>query len=117
VRLEEAHDSIGNVSAVCVIENGLLANQLTDHQKLLVDRPSGGQKAATASDQGVNARKTPPQVTDVAEQKKPRINKIRKAIKQRTSLMSSAILCNQAGGAVGGVGMSAVTLARCTRVE
>ena len=39
-----------------MIENGLLADQLTDHQQFLVDMPSGSQKAAATVDQGVNAR-------------------------------------------------------------
>ena len=33
--------------------NALLADQLTDDQQLLVDRPSGPQKHASTSDQGV----------------------------------------------------------------
>jgi hypothetical protein len=48
--LAEAHDAIRDASAVCVIENGLLAEQLADHQQLLIDMPSGGQKAATTND-------------------------------------------------------------------
>ena len=42
-----------------MIENGLLSDQLADHQQLLVDVPSSGQKAAATSDQGVNARQIP----------------------------------------------------------
>jgi len=60
--LTEAADAIRDASAVCVIKNRLLADKLTDHQQLLVDMPSGGQKAATTSDQGVNAHQIPPQV-------------------------------------------------------
>ena len=48
-----------DASAVCVIENCQLVNQLADHQKLLIDMLSGGQKAATTSDQAVNARQGP----------------------------------------------------------
>ena len=65
VRLKETHDSIRDASAVCVIENGLLADQLTDDQQLLVDMPSGRQKAATTGDQGVNARQIPLQVAEL----------------------------------------------------
>ena len=32
-----SHDAIRDAPAVCVIENGLLADQLTDHQQLLVN--------------------------------------------------------------------------------
>jgi hypothetical protein len=46
-----------------VIENGLLADQLADHQQLPVDMPSGGQKAAITSDQRVNACQIPLEVT------------------------------------------------------
>ena len=60
--LAEADDTIRDASSVCVIENGLLADQLTDHQQLLVDMTSGGQKPATTSDQGVNAREISLQV-------------------------------------------------------
>lgn len=60
--LEEADDAIRDTSAVCVIENGLLADQLADHQQLLLDMPSGGQKVATTSDQAVNARQIPLEV-------------------------------------------------------
>jgi hypothetical protein len=56
MRLVAADDAIRDASAVCVIKNGLLADQLADHQQLLIDMSSGGQKAATTSDQGVNAR-------------------------------------------------------------
>jgi len=45
-----------------VIENGLLSDQLADHQQLLVDVPSSGQKAAVTSDQGVDAREISLQV-------------------------------------------------------
>ncbi len=45
-----------------MIENGLLADQLTDDQQLLVDMPSGRQKAATTGDQSDNARQIPLQV-------------------------------------------------------
>ncbi|QNG27836.1 hypothetical protein H0O21_04450 [Synechococcus sp. HK01-R] len=54
--LAEADDAIWDASAVCVMENGLMADQLADYQQLLIDMPSGGQKAATTSDQGVDAR-------------------------------------------------------------
>jgi hypothetical protein len=60
--LEEAHDSIRDASTVCVLENGLLADELTDDQQLLVDMPSGGKKPSTTSDQGVNAGQIPLQV-------------------------------------------------------
>ena len=53
--LSKAGNSIRDASAVCVIENALLSDQLADHQELLVEMPSGGQKAATTSDQGINA--------------------------------------------------------------
>ena len=48
--LAEADDVIRDDAAVCVIESGLLPGQLTDNQQLLVDMPSGDQKAATTSD-------------------------------------------------------------------
>lgn len=53
--LAEAYDAIRNPSAVCVIENGLLADQLADHQQLLMDMRSGCKKGATTSDQADNA--------------------------------------------------------------
>jgi hypothetical protein len=62
VRLSEAHDSIRDASAVCVIEDVLLANQLTDHQQPLIGMPSGRKKASAAGDQGVNTRQIPLQV-------------------------------------------------------
>ena len=62
VQLAKAHDSIRDSSAVCVIRNALLADQPTDDQQLLVDRPYGDQKHATTSDQGANARQVPLQV-------------------------------------------------------
>ena len=46
----------------CVIENRLLSEPLADHQQLLIDMPSGGQKAATTSDQAVDARQNPLEV-------------------------------------------------------
>jgi hypothetical protein len=60
-----SHDAIRDAPAVCVIENGLLADQLTDHQQLLVNMSSGGQKAATTSDKGVNAREVSLQVAEL----------------------------------------------------
>ena len=60
--LAEADDAIRDASAVCVIKNGLLTDQLADDQQLLIDMPSGGQKAATTSDQAVNARQIPLEV-------------------------------------------------------
>ena len=62
--LAEADDASRDTSAVCVIENGLLADQLADHKQFLIDVPTGGQKAATTSNQGVNAREVS---LDVAE--------------------------------------------------
>jgi hypothetical protein len=59
VCLAEADDSIRDASGVCVIENVLLANQLTDYQQLPVDMTSGRQKATTACHQGINARQIP----------------------------------------------------------
>ena len=53
--LAETDDAIRDASTVCVIENHLLADQLADHQQLLINMPSGGQKAATTSDQAVDA--------------------------------------------------------------
>ncbi len=55
MRHEEADDSIRNASSVPVIENGLLADGLTDGQKLLVSMTSNSQKAATAGNQGIDA--------------------------------------------------------------
>ena len=63
--LAEADDAIWDASAVCMIENALLADQLADHQQFPVDMPSGGQKAATTSDQGVNACQIPLEVTQL----------------------------------------------------
>ncbi len=60
--LAEADDAIMGTSAVSVIENSLLADLLADHQQSLVDMPSGAQKAATTSDQGVNACQIPLEV-------------------------------------------------------
>ena len=57
--LAETDDAIRGASNVCVIKNRLLADQLADHQQLLIDMPSGGQKVATTSDQVVDARKIP----------------------------------------------------------
>ena len=45
-----------------MLENSLLADQLTDDQQLLEDMPSGRQKTATTGDQGVNTRQIPLQV-------------------------------------------------------
>ena len=59
VCLIEAHDAIRDASIIYVIKNGLLAHQLTDHKQLLIDVPSGGQKAATAGNQGIDARQIP----------------------------------------------------------
>jgi hypothetical protein len=60
--LAKADDSIRDTSAVRVIENGLLADQLTDNQQLLVGMTSGGQKAATTGNQGIDACQIPRQV-------------------------------------------------------
>jgi len=60
--LAKADDPIWDTSAVSVIENGLLAHQFTDHQQLLVDMPTGGQKATAAIHQSVNAREITLQV-------------------------------------------------------
>ena len=60
--LAEADDAVREASAVCVIEKGLLADQLADYQQLQIDMPSGGQKAATTGDQAVNARQDPLEV-------------------------------------------------------
>ena len=60
--LAEADDAIRDSSVVCVIENGLLADQLADHQQLLIVMPSGCQKAAATSDHGVNTRQIPLEV-------------------------------------------------------
>ena len=60
--LAETDDAIRDASTVCVIENRLLADQLADHQQLLIDMPSGGQKASTTSDQAVDARQIPLEV-------------------------------------------------------
>jgi hypothetical protein len=60
--LEEADDSIRDASTVRVIQNGLLADQLTDDKKLLVGMTSGSQKAATTSNQGIDACQIPLQV-------------------------------------------------------
>jgi hypothetical protein len=62
MRLAEADDAIRDASTVCVIENGLLADQLADHLQLLVDIPSGGQKTAATCDQSVKARQIPLEV-------------------------------------------------------
>ncbi len=62
MRLEEAHDTVRDACAISVIENGLLTDQFTDHKQLLVDMPSGSQKAARAIDQGVHACQIPPHV-------------------------------------------------------
>jgi hypothetical protein len=62
VRAVKAHDTIRDASAVCVIENALLAHQLTDDQQLLVVMTSGGQMPATTSDQGINTYQIPLQV-------------------------------------------------------
>jgi hypothetical protein len=59
VCLAEADDSIRDASGVCVIENVLLANQFTGYQQLLVDMPSGRQKATIAGYQGINSRQIP----------------------------------------------------------
>ena len=63
--LIETDDATRDTSAVCVIENGLLADQLADHKQFLIDVPSSGQKAATTSDQGVDAREISLQVAEL----------------------------------------------------
>ena len=63
--LAEADDAIGDASAVSVIENGLLTDKLTDHQKLLVDMPPGSQEAGSAGCQGINAREVSLQVAEL----------------------------------------------------
>lgn len=60
--LAETDDAIRDASTVCVIENRLLADQLADHQQLLIDMPSDGQKASTTSDQAVDAHQIPLEV-------------------------------------------------------
>ena len=65
MRLAEADDPVRNTSAVRVVENGLLTNQLADNQQLLVNMASGGQKVATTGDQGVNAREVSLQVAEL----------------------------------------------------
>lgn len=57
--LAEAGDAIRDASTVCVIKNGLLADQLVDCQQLLIGMPSGGQKAAATYDQVINACQIP----------------------------------------------------------
>jgi hypothetical protein len=42
MRLAGADDAMRNASAVCMMENSLLADQFTDLQQLLVDMKSGG---------------------------------------------------------------------------
>jgi len=42
-----------------VVENLLLANQLAEHQEFVIPVSSCGQKAGTASDQGINTAKIP----------------------------------------------------------
>lgn len=59
IGLPEAHDAIRDDSAVFVIKNGLLADQPADYQQLLIDMPSGDQKAAATSDQAINPRQVP----------------------------------------------------------
>jgi hypothetical protein len=48
-----------------VTEDSLLADQLTDHQQLVVEMPTGSQKAATTNDQGINAREVSLQVAEL----------------------------------------------------
>jgi hypothetical protein len=62
MRLEGANDTNRDASAISLIENSLLVVQFTDHKHLLIDMPSGSQKAATGNDQGVNTGQIPPQV-------------------------------------------------------
>ena len=45
--LPEADDAVRNTSAIRVVKNVLLTDQLADNQKLLVDVSSSGQKACT----------------------------------------------------------------------
>lgn len=55
INLIEAHNPIRDASAVSAVENLLLPDQLTHHQQLVVPMAACSKKAATASDQGINA--------------------------------------------------------------
>jgi len=59
--LAEADDVTWNSFAIFVIENGLLAAQLVDHDQLPIDKP-GSQQQATANDQAANACQLPHEV-------------------------------------------------------
>ena len=46
--LAEADDAMKNTSAVRVVENSLVTNQLANNQELLIGTPPSSQKAGTA---------------------------------------------------------------------
>jgi hypothetical protein len=46
--LAEADDAMRNTSAVIVVENSLVTNQLANNQELLIGTPPSSQKAGTA---------------------------------------------------------------------
>jgi hypothetical protein len=47
--LAEADDAMKNPSAVRVVENSLVTNQLANNQELLIGTPPSSQKAGTAT--------------------------------------------------------------------
>ena len=52
--LAKANDAVRNTSAVRLVKNGLLTDQLADNQQLLVGISPSRQKACTTGDQGIN---------------------------------------------------------------
>jgi hypothetical protein len=56
VCLAKTDNAIRDTSGVSVMKNSLQSDQITDHQQLLVDVPTGGQKAASTRDHGIDAR-------------------------------------------------------------
>lgn len=59
----EADDTVRNTSAVSVIENVLLTNQLAGHQQFTEPMPTCRQKGRATGDQSIDAGQSPLQMT------------------------------------------------------
>ena len=57
--LTENDDTIRNTSAIRVIENSLLTNQLANNQELLIGTPPSSQKGGAVGYQGINTGQIP----------------------------------------------------------
>ena len=60
--LAKADDAVGNASAVRLVKNALLTDQVADNQQLLVDVSTSCQKACTADGQGVDIGQISPEM-------------------------------------------------------